>query len=97
MAAGADVILIPEIPFSIEDVCQYTLDREKDGHRFTIICVAEGAYPIDGQQTYDGGGSGDRLGGVTKFLGRTYRKVNKIGNSCNYSRTLTARRKSKCL
>jgi phosphofructokinase-like protein len=42
LAGGADVILIPEIPFTIERVCQYVKQRESAGKNFTIVCVAEG-------------------------------------------------------
>jgi ATP-dependent phosphofructokinase / diphosphate-dependent phosphofructokinase len=42
IAGGAHVILIPEIPFTIANVCQYITDREKTGRDFTIVVVAEG-------------------------------------------------------
>lgn len=43
VAGGADVILIPEIPFSYESVCAKIQEREDLGKKFTIIIVAEGA------------------------------------------------------
>ncbi len=43
LAGSADVILIPEIPFSYESVIQKIVAREKSGSRFTNIVVAEGA------------------------------------------------------
>jgi 6-phosphofructokinase 1 len=43
VAGGADVILIPEIPFNYERVCDKVKEREKLGKRFTIVVVAEGA------------------------------------------------------
>lgn len=43
MAGGADIILIPEIPYDIDKVIQKIEDRDKKGCRFTIIAVAEGA------------------------------------------------------
>jgi 6-phosphofructokinase 1 len=43
LAGGADVILIPEIPFRYESVCAKVAEREKAGKQFTIIVVAEGA------------------------------------------------------
>ena len=43
MAGGADIILIPEIPYDIDKVIKKIEDREKNGSRFTIIAVAEGA------------------------------------------------------
>jgi ATP-dependent phosphofructokinase / diphosphate-dependent phosphofructokinase len=42
MASGADVILIPEIPFRIDPVCETVRQRDRAGKRFTIIAVAEG-------------------------------------------------------
>src|SRR5215831_6432700 len=43
VAGGADVILIPEVPFSYESVCGKIQERENRGKKFTIIIVAEGA------------------------------------------------------
>jgi ATP-dependent phosphofructokinase / diphosphate-dependent phosphofructokinase len=47
LAGGADVILIPEIPWSVEQVAEAIRRRKKMGRNFTIICVAEGAKPQD--------------------------------------------------
>ena len=47
IAGGADEILIPEVPFDIEEVCQKLRDRYNRGKKFSIISMAEGAYPID--------------------------------------------------
>jgi 6-phosphofructokinase 1 len=49
VAATADVILIPEIPFDMESVCEKILDRETGGRRFSIVVVAEGAKPRKGR------------------------------------------------
>jgi len=43
IAGGADAILIPEIPFSYDVVCQVVRDREAQGKRFSLVVVAEGA------------------------------------------------------
>ncbi len=43
MAGGADIILIPEIPYDIDKVIDKIEERDKNGSRFTIIAVAEGA------------------------------------------------------
>jgi 6-phosphofructokinase 1 len=43
VAGGADVILIPEIPFSYDRICDKIRDREHQGKKFTIVVVAEGA------------------------------------------------------
>lgn len=43
IAGGADVILVPEIPFRIEHVCRKVLQRDATGRKFSLIVVAEGA------------------------------------------------------
>jgi 6-phosphofructokinase 1 len=48
MAGGADVILIPEEPFDIDDVCDRISHRHMRGARFSIVVVAEGALPKEG-------------------------------------------------
>ncbi len=50
IASGSDVILIPEIPFELEKVCDSVVGRSKRGKRFSIICVSEGARPRNGSQ-----------------------------------------------
>jgi 6-phosphofructokinase 1 len=47
VAAGADIILIPEIPFSWDKVYEAVLKRSR-GAKFSIVCVAEGAKPAGG-------------------------------------------------
>ncbi len=48
IAGGADIILIPEIPFHYDAVCKAVSDREKMGKRFTLVIAAEGARPAGG-------------------------------------------------
>lgn len=43
MAGGADIILIPEIPYDIDKICESVEKRIKNGNKFTILAVAEGA------------------------------------------------------
>jgi ATP-dependent phosphofructokinase / diphosphate-dependent phosphofructokinase len=45
IAGGADVILIPEIPYDVDKVCESVIARDRRGKRFSIIAVAEGARP----------------------------------------------------
>ena len=45
VAAGADIILLPEIPYDIKKVCAAIDKRHKSGKKFTILAVAEGAIP----------------------------------------------------
>jgi 6-phosphofructokinase 1 len=73
MSAGADVILIPELPFDIERVCEKIRIRESAGQRFSIVVVAEGAVPQGGSEVLlerrRAGGS-DRLGGIASLVAR---------------------------
>lgn len=50
VAGGADVILVPEIPFTIDHIVEKIEWRRSLGRRATIICVAEGAVPVGGEQ-----------------------------------------------
>ena len=47
IAGGADVILIPEIPYDLKVVADYLLERRRRGSRFSIIAVAEGAVSVE--------------------------------------------------
>ena len=69
LAGSADVILIPEIPFSFESVMQKIKQREKGGSRFTNIVVAEGASEVGTQPIYMDK-EALRLGGVGSHLRR---------------------------
>ena len=51
IAGGADEILIPEVPFDIEEVCNMLRKRYDRGRKFSIIAMAEGAYPVEGKTT----------------------------------------------
>lgn len=46
LAGGADVILIPEIPYNIENIAEALLQRSKEGKTFSIVAVAEGAISM---------------------------------------------------
>jgi 6-phosphofructokinase 1 len=48
IAGGADIILIPEIPFNWNTIYEKVLQRNMRGKRFSIVCVAEGAKPQNG-------------------------------------------------
>lgn len=48
LAGGADVILIPEVPFDVEEVCGYIRRRHLRGRTYSIVVVAEGAVPREG-------------------------------------------------
>ena len=73
IAGTADVILIPEIPYYVDQVCEKVLDRERAGRRFSIIVVAEGAMPIGGAVSILGAsmpGQARRVGGLCEPLAR---------------------------
>jgi len=54
LAGGADVILIPEIPYRVEVVAEAIKNRARRGKRFSIVAVAEGAMTVDEAQTVEG-------------------------------------------
>jgi 6-phosphofructokinase 1 len=73
VAGGADVILIPEIPFDFDCVVEAILRRVHAGRHFSIVAVAEGAYSEGGQQSYKEMADesyGGRLGGIAQIVGR---------------------------
>src|SRR5690606_29533741 len=51
IAGGADVILIPEIPYDLETVARHILERQQAGKRFSLIAVAEGIVSRDQAKT----------------------------------------------
>jgi phosphofructokinase-like protein len=68
VAGGADVILIPEIPFDIDEVCRLIRRRHDRGRPFSIVVAAEGAVPKEGTMTLLAGQLDEfghpRLGGI---------------------------------
>ncbi len=69
LAGSADLILIPEIPFSFDAIVRKVQAREKQGSRFTNIVVAEGAIEVGKSEMYQDSES-QRLGGVGDYLRR---------------------------
>jgi 6-phosphofructokinase 1 len=55
LAGGADVILVPEKPFDIEEVCNHLEHRHNRGASFSIVVVAEGATPVEGSMALQTG------------------------------------------
>lgn len=49
LAGGADIILIPELPFDYDAIYDKVLERHMMGKKFSLVCVAEGAKPRDGE------------------------------------------------
>ncbi|HKR00930.1 MAG TPA: ATP-dependent 6-phosphofructokinase [Pyrinomonadaceae bacterium] len=71
IAGGADVILIPEIPFSAESVARKIAEREACGSQFSIIVVSEGACEVGHDAVYQEEGDAERaprLGGIGNHL-----------------------------
>ncbi len=66
IGGGADVVLIPEIPFRMEAVAGKVLAREYQGSKFSIIVAAEGARLANGSQIY--ADETGRLGGVGHYV-----------------------------
>lgn len=85
IAGSAHAILIPEIPFDLSQVTAKILEREADGHLYSIVVVAEGALPKDGQRELLApaeAGRAERLGGIgeniAEALGRTTGKDTRV-------------------
>jgi 6-phosphofructokinase 1 len=78
IASGADIILIPEIPFDLEKIYHVIRERTKIGRHHSIIVVAEGAKPKDGdmfiKRIQEDSADTIRLGGIGEML------VTKISN-----------------
>src|SRR4051812_18419597 len=73
LAGTADVILIPEIPYDIERVCEKIMSRDRAGRHFSIVVVAEGAFPKGGRVSLIGDslpGESRRLGGLCEPIAR---------------------------
>jgi len=78
VAGTADVILIPEIPYDLAKVCEKIMARDRDGRHFSIVVVAEGAYPIGGSVSLLGDslpGQARRLGGLCEPIAREIQSV----------------------
>lgn len=72
LAGGADVILVPEEPFDIADVCDRITHRHQRGARFSIVVVAEGATPVEDTMAIQSGELDEfghvRLGGISNRI-----------------------------
>lgn len=74
ISGNADVILIPEIPFDIEKICDKLMEHELNGKKYGIVVVAEGAVPVGGDVITKGGAEDGRqlvlLGGVADYVSK---------------------------
>jgi len=79
MAGGAHIILIPEVPYDMNDIVKVIRKREERGKHYTIIAVSEGAVPAEGTmttQTHEKDEFGHvRLGGVAQDLAKEIEKL----------------------
>ncbi|BAE83202.1 6-phosphofructokinase [Desulfitobacterium hafniense] len=79
VAGGADVILIPEIPYQLESIAEAVQRRARLGKHFSIIVVAEGAKPLGGdmvvERTMSGRTDPIKLGGIGAKLAADLEKV----------------------
>lgn len=82
IAGGGDIVLIPEIPYEIDELFAAISRREQSGKRFSIIVVAEGARPSGGEQTYftghSGAGEKPRLGGCSHLIAEEIERLVEI-------------------
>jgi 6-phosphofructokinase 1 len=78
VAGTADVILIPEIEWELDKVCEKIMQRDATGKRFSIVVVAEGSKPKGGNESIIGAslpGQDRRLGGIAERLGYDIQRV----------------------
>ena len=81
VASGSDVILLPEMPYELDKICETVVGRSQRGRRFSIIVVAEGAKEKGGDMVVakriDDSPDPIRLGGIANLL------VDKIAKATN--------------
>ncbi|MBF0532244.1 MAG: ATP-dependent 6-phosphofructokinase [Candidatus Omnitrophica bacterium] len=72
VAGGGDILLIPEIPYFLDVICDKVKERSKKGKRFSIVVVSEGARPVDGnvvvKKIVQDPSQPVRLGGISFLL-----------------------------
>jgi len=78
-SGGAHIIILPEEPFDLEEICQKIKERKAQGKDYTIVAVAEGAVPKEGQSFVTQAQGTDafghiRLGGIAKALEKEIQK-----------------------
>ncbi|OLP16332.1 6-phosphofructokinase [Leptolyngbya sp. 'hensonii'] len=69
IAGGADVILIPEIPYSLENVCAKVAERQEQGKNYSLVVISEAVRTEDGEVVTNTNRLGQcRLGGIGEYL-----------------------------
>ena len=88
IAGGADVALIPEIPYDINSAARKIINRKNRGKSFSIVVVAEGAKPINGDITIRGtrdngkGVDNTKLGGAGEKVARQLEELTGLEARC---------------
>ena len=77
VAGGADIILLPEIPFDYNVIAKKVHERWRKKRNFAIVVAAEGAHPLGGQLTYQvtEAGQEPRLGGIAEIVARELHRL----------------------
>ncbi len=69
IAGGADIILIPEVPFSVEHICTRLKEWQRRGKNYALVVVAEAAHTVEGHSITHTDSQGQcRLGGIGQYL-----------------------------
>ena len=88
IAGGADIALIPEIPYDINSAVAKVKRREEAGKEFSVVVVAEGAMPKGGTYTVEGtrdngaGVDNNKLGGAGEKVARELEKLTGLEARC---------------
>ena len=85
IAGGADVILMPEIPFSMQSVADKVAERERNDSQFSIIVAAEGACETGGHEFYQDTGDrqhAPRLGGIGNHVAHEIERITGKESRC---------------
>ena len=88
IAGGADIALIPEIPYDINSAVQKIEERKKEGKNFTIVVVAEGAMPKGGELTVENvrsngkGVDNNKLGGAGQKVAKELEELTGLEARC---------------
>jgi 6-phosphofructokinase 1 len=81
IAGGAHVILIPEIPFTIDNICQFVTRREGYGKHFTIVVVAEGVrLPPELKDNRRAGSVGNLIGNAVAACANKEVRISVLGH-----------------
>jgi 6-phosphofructokinase 1 len=81
IAGGAHIILLPEIPFSLEKICECLEQRNKHGKRFTVMVVAEGVkLPAEMKQMSRTAAVSNTIGDAISLMARKEVRVSVLGH-----------------